>query len=107
MIGPVFADANAIVCRVDTADPRKQSRAVDWFTLLWNRRSGRVSFPAVQEACAVLTRKRKPAITSGRRTAGARRGCWIGPPGGSRSRGKPRASVARAAPSTRRAGRLE
>ena len=47
MTGPVLADANAIVYRFETADPRKQSRAVDWFTLLWNRRSGRVSFPAV------------------------------------------------------------
>ena len=106
MIGPVFADANVIVCRFDTADPRKQSRAVDWFTLLGNRRSGRVSFQVLPEACAVLTRKRKPAIASGRRTAGARRGCWACSPGGARSRGKPRASVAGTTPSARYTGRL-
>ena len=44
MIGPVFVDTNVIVYRFDTTAPRNQSRAGDWFTLLWNRRSGRVSF---------------------------------------------------------------
>ena len=32
MIGPVFVDTNVIVYRFSTTDPRKQSRAVDWFT---------------------------------------------------------------------------
>ena len=62
MTVPVFVDTNVIVYRFDTRDPRKQSRDVDWFTLLWNRRSGRVSFQVLQEAYAVLTRKRKPAM---------------------------------------------
>ena len=65
MTAPVFVDTNVIVYRFDTRDPRKQSRAVDWFTLLWNRRSGRVSFQVLQEAYAVLTRKRKPAMATG------------------------------------------
>ena len=64
MTAPVFVDTNVIVYRFDTRDPRKQSRAVDWFTLLWNRRSGRVSFQVLQEAYAVLTRKRKPAMAA-------------------------------------------
>ena len=64
MIGPVFVDTNVIVYRFNTTDPRKQSRAVDWFTLLWNRRSGRVSFQVLQEAYAVLTRKMKPAMVA-------------------------------------------
>ena len=64
MTAPVFVDTNVIVYRFDTRDPRKQSRAVDWFTLLWNRRSGRVSFQVLQEAYAVLTRKRKPAMAT-------------------------------------------
>ena len=71
MTAPVFVDANVIVYRFDTTDPRKQSRAGDWFTLLWNRRSGRVSFQVLPEAYAVLTRKRKPGIASGGRTARA------------------------------------
>ena len=107
MTAPVLADTNVIVYRFDTADLRKQSRAGDWFTLLWNRRSGGVSFQVLPEACAVLTRKRKPAIASGRRTAGVRRRCWTCPRMEARFRWKPHASVARAAPSTRRAGRLE
>ena len=61
MTAPVFVDTNVIVYRFDTTDPRKQSRAVDWFTFIWNCRSGRVSFQVLQEAYAVLTRKRKPA----------------------------------------------
>ena len=64
MTAPVFVDTNVIVYRFDTWDPGKQSRAGDWFTLLWNRRSGRVSFQVLQEAYAVLTRKRKPAMAS-------------------------------------------
>ena len=62
MTGPVFVDTNVIVYRFDTSDPLKQSRAVDWFTFLWNRRSGRVSFQVLQEAYAALTRKLKPAM---------------------------------------------
>ena len=57
MTGPVFVDTNVIVYRFDTRDPLKQSRAVDWFTFLWNRRSGRVSFQVLQEAYATLTQK--------------------------------------------------
>ena len=68
MTAPVFVDANVIVYRFDTTAPRNQSRAGDWFTLHWNRRSGRVSF---QVAYAVLTRKRKSAFPSGRRMARA------------------------------------
>ena len=64
MTAPVFVDTNVIVYRFDTADPRKQPRAADWFTLLWNRRSGRVSFQVLQEAYAVLTRKLKPAMAA-------------------------------------------
>ena len=107
MIGPVFVDTNVIVYRFDTTAPRNQSRAGDWFTLLWNRRSGRVSFQVLPEAYAVLTRKRKPAFASGRRMARARRGCWTCSRTEARFRWEPHASVARPEPSTRRAGRLE
>ena len=64
MIVPVFVDTNVIVYRFDTTDPRKQLRAADWFTLLWNRRSGRVSFQVLQETYAVLTRKLKPTMAA-------------------------------------------
>ena len=49
MTEPVFVDTNVIVYRFDTKDPRKQSRAGDWFTFLWDRRSGRVSFQAFDD----------------------------------------------------------
>ena len=62
MTEPVFVDTNVIVYRFDTRDPLKRSRAVDWFTFLWNRRSGRVSFQVLQEAYATLTQKLKPAM---------------------------------------------
>ena len=64
MTAPVFVDTNVIVYRFDTRDPRKQSRAVDWFTFLWDHRSGRVSFQVLQETYGVLTRKRKPAMAA-------------------------------------------
>ena len=64
MIGPVFVDANAIVYRFDTMAPRKCSREVDWFPLLWNRRSGHASFQVLRKADAMLTRKLKPAMAA-------------------------------------------
>ena len=64
MTAPVFVDTNVIVYRFDTTDPRKQSRAADWFPLLWNRRSERVSFQVLPEVYAVLTRKRKAAMAT-------------------------------------------
>ena len=62
MTGPVFVDTNVIVYRYDTKDPKKQVRADDWHTLVWNTRSGRLSFQVLQESYATLTRKLKPAM---------------------------------------------
>ena len=64
MTGPVFVDTNVVVYRYDTRAPEKQSRADDWLKMLWERRSGRLSFQVLQECYATLTRKLKPAMAT-------------------------------------------
>ena len=62
MIGPVFVDTNILVCCSDLSDPAKQARADAWHTLLWQARSGRVSFQVLLELYVTLTRKLKPGL---------------------------------------------
>ena len=62
MTGPVFADTNVIVYRHDMTNPLKQSRADDWYRLLWRQRCGRLSFQVLQELYSTLTRKLKPGL---------------------------------------------
>ena len=62
-IGPVFVDTNTFVYRYDTRGPAKQSRADDWFTFVWQSRTGRLSFQVLQELYATLTRKLRPAMS--------------------------------------------
>ena len=64
MTGPVFVDTNVVVYRYDAREPEKQRRADDWLTMLWRRRSGRLSFQVLQECYATLTRKLKPAMAT-------------------------------------------
>ena len=64
MTGPVFVDTNVVVYRYDARAPEKQSRADDWLKMLWNCRSGRLSFQVLQECYATLTRKLKPAMAT-------------------------------------------
>ena len=64
MIAPVFVDTNVIVYRYDTRVPEKQSRADEWLTLIWSRRSGRVSTQVLLEFYSTITRKLKPAMAA-------------------------------------------
>jgi predicted nucleic acid-binding protein len=61
-MGPVFVDTNVLVYRHDLANPVKQSRADEWYELLWRRRCGRLSFQVLQELYSTLTRKLKPGL---------------------------------------------
>lgn len=62
MMGPVFVDTNVLVYRHDITNPVKQSRADDWYGLLWRQRCGRLSFQVLQELYSTLTRKLKPGL---------------------------------------------
>jgi len=53
----VFVDTNVIAYAYDTADPAKQSRAIDVLEDLWARAEGIVSMQVLQELSVVLTRK--------------------------------------------------
>ena len=59
---PVFVDTNVLVYRHDLANPVKQSRADEWYELLWRQRCGRLSFQVLQELYSTLTRKLKPGL---------------------------------------------
>ena len=63
MTAPIFVDTNVLVYRHDVSNPAKQSRADDWYALLWRRRAGRLSFQVLQELYFTLTRKLKPGIS--------------------------------------------
>ncbi len=60
MTGPVFVDTNVLVYRHDSADPVKQTRAENWYQLVWRQRLGRLSFQVLQELYSTLTRKLAP-----------------------------------------------
>ena len=62
MIGPVFVDTNVLVYCSDLSDPAKRARAEAWHALLWQSRSGRVSFQVLLEPYLTLTRKSKPGF---------------------------------------------
>lgn len=58
----IFVDTNVLVYRHDATNPIKQSRADDWYGLLWRQRCGRLSFQVLQELYSTLTRKLKPGL---------------------------------------------
>ena len=58
----IFVDTNVLVYRHDASSPVKQSRADDWYRLLWRQRSGRLSYQVLQELYSALTRKLKPGL---------------------------------------------
>ncbi len=62
MTGSVFVDTNVLVYRHDLTNPLKQSRADDWYRLLWRQHCGRLSFQVLQELYSTLTRKLKPGL---------------------------------------------
>lgn len=62
MTARIFVDTNVLVYRHDASSPAKQSRADDWYRLLWQQRTGRLSYQVLQELYSTLTRKLKPGL---------------------------------------------
>ncbi len=62
MTGPVFVDTNIFVYRHDLSDSAKQELAQEWIKRLVHTRTGRLSYHALQELFATLTRTRGPSF---------------------------------------------
>jgi predicted nucleic acid-binding protein len=63
MTAKVFVDTNVLVYWRDAGDPEKQSRALAWLELLWERRTGRLSFQVLQEFYVTVTAKLDPGLS--------------------------------------------
>ena len=57
MTALVFVDTNVLIYALDDADLKKQEAAREWWSELWKRRQGRISFQVLQEFYVKVTRK--------------------------------------------------
>lgn len=57
-----FVDANILVYALDSSNPKKQARAQELLTRLWDSGMGRLSIQVLQEFYVTLTRKITPPL---------------------------------------------
>ena len=69
----VFVDANILLYSEDGADPAKQSVALAWLHVLWQRRIGSLSTQVLNEFYVNAVRKIKPPMPAGDARAEVRR----------------------------------
>lgn len=62
MRGPVFVDSGVLVAYHDANAPDRQVRATEWFTELWEARSGRLSYEVLREFYQVVTEELVPGL---------------------------------------------
>lgn len=62
MTALVFVDTNVLVYARDRAQRRKQPRAEQWLTRLWDTACGRLSTQVLSEYWVTVTRKLKPGM---------------------------------------------
>lgn len=59
----VFVDTNILVYARDKSEADKQAVALQWLTVLWQRRSGRLSFQTLNEFYVTVTQRLKPGLS--------------------------------------------
>lgn len=59
----VFVDTNILVYSRDKSEAAKQAIALQWLTVLWQQRSGRISFQTLNEFYVTVTQRLKPGLT--------------------------------------------
>ena len=69
----VFVDTNVLIYSEDGAVADKQARAIDWLSVLWDRRLGRVSTQVLSEFYVNVTRKAESPMPAGDARAEVRR----------------------------------
>ena len=62
MNGRVFVDTNVLVYSRDSSEKQKHPLAVYWMKMLWDTRSGAISYQVLQEYYVTVTRKLKPGL---------------------------------------------
>ena len=60
MSGTVFVDTNVLVYARDRTEPERNLRALEWMAVLWQTKSGRLSYQVLQEYYVTVTRKLDP-----------------------------------------------
>ena len=60
MTARVFVDTSVLVYARDRTDEAKHRRALEWLAVLWEERSGRLSWQVLQEYYVTATRKLRP-----------------------------------------------
>lgn len=61
MSGSIFVDTNVLLYARDLTERKKQRRAAEWMTFLWDSRRGRLSMQVLQEYYSAATTRLKPA----------------------------------------------
>ena len=69
----VFVDTAVLLHSEDGADAGRQQRAIEWLTLLWARRCGRLSNQVLNDFYDQATRRLQPAMPAGDARAEVRR----------------------------------
>jgi predicted nucleic acid-binding protein len=69
----VFVDTNVLIYSEDGRSAEKQTQALAWLHVLWQRRAGRLSTQVLNEFYTNVTRKIKPPMQSGDARAEVRR----------------------------------
>lgn len=63
MSAKAFIDTNILVYSRDKSEADKQAVALQWLTVLWQQRSGRLSFQTLSEFYVTVTQRLKPGLS--------------------------------------------
>jgi predicted nucleic acid-binding protein len=63
MSARTFVDTNILVYSRDKSEEAKQGIALQWLAVLWQQRSGRISFQTLNEFYVTVTQRLKPGLT--------------------------------------------
>lgn len=55
MSAKVFVDTNILVYTRDASEPKKQTQALQWLAVLWQQRSGAISYQSLNEYYVIVT----------------------------------------------------
>ncbi|UJS24411.1 PIN domain-containing protein [Thiothrix winogradskyi] len=58
-----FVDTNILVYSRDKSEEDKQAIALQWLAVLWQQRSGRISFQTLNEFYVTVTQRLKPGLS--------------------------------------------
>lgn len=63
MSAKAFVDTNILVYSRDKSEADKQAVALQWLAVLWQQRSGRISFQTLNEFYVTVTQRLKPGLS--------------------------------------------